>query len=180
MKTFRQNFTPSKHAWCLFTTLLSVALSSSVMPPAIAQDSVPLSLDNCVTSPVQLPYPYIAAAEEVLAAGIIDDELVSALEGTEVDYEIAGPSPRALPAVAAMAAAAVAWCTKGALSSLVPSTLQQLAHQAHSGIEPPTWVMNAIFGCAGGPILGALTSQAMRVKFAGIVLATVIKVRNFG
>ena len=41
-------------------------------------------------------------------------------------------------------------------------------------------MMNAIFGCAGGPVVGALTTQAMRVKFAGAVLAFVTKIRNFG
>lgn len=55
-----------------------------------------------------------------------------------------------------------------------------MVHQANSNVPPPDWVLNAIFGCAGGPVLGVLTSQAMRLKFAGAVLAAVIKLRNFG
>lgn len=131
-------------------------------------------------APVQLPYSAITEAEKLIASGSLDPELVTALEGIDVNYEIVGSQPMTLPAVAAVAVAAVAWCVKGALSSIVTSGVQQMANLAHEGIAPPDWVMNAIFGCAGGLVLGALTSQAMRLKFAVVVLATVIKLRNFG
>ena len=178
-----QNFIPTKQAFTA-AVVLTVALSGVVSPKASAQDIDQPHPENCAASgegkPVQVPYSYISTAEAMIADGTIDDEVVNALEGAEVNYEIVGPAPRALPAVAAAAVAVAAWCVKGALGSLVPSTIQQMAHEENDGIEPPSWVMNAIFSCAGGPVIGALTTQAMRVKFAGAVLATVIKLRNFG
>ncbi|MBS5996540.1 hypothetical protein L2121_11425 [Corynebacterium diphtheriae bv. mitis] len=178
-----QNFISTKQAFTA-AVVLTVALSGVVSPRASAQDIDQPHPENCAASneekPVQIPYSYISTAESMIADGTIDDEVVNALEGVEVNYEIVGPAPRALPAVAAAAVAVTAWCVKGAVGSLAPSAIQQIAHAANDGIEPPSWVMNAIFGCAGGPVLGALTTQTMRVKFAGAVLAAVIKLRNFG
>ena len=117
----------------------------------------------------------------VTAESVLDSELEEALADVDVDYQMVGPAPRALPAVAAAAVAVVGWCVKGALSSVPASALQDAASRAtDEGVPPPDYIMNAIFGCAGGPVLGALTSQAMRVKFAGAVLAFTIKIRNFG
>lgn len=178
-----QRFAKTRYVIATFIAT-SVAFSGAVVPRANAQEILQPQPENCVASgsvePVQIPSSYIATIEELIADGTIDSELVEALEGVQIDYEIVGPTPRALPAVAAAAVAAVAWCVKGAFSSLIPSSLQWLAHQANNGIEPPTWVMNAIFGCAGGPVLGALTTQTMRIKFAGAVLSALIKLRNFG
>ncbi|AKE42165.1 hypothetical protein UL82_10140 [Corynebacterium kutscheri] len=178
------------------SSILAVALPLSMIPaphaqaspnfPILSQEISKAATDpaDCVNlpnnEPVTVPYAAVAAAEELIANGVIDDDIVSALNDTDPNVTVVGPQPRALPAVAALAVAGVAWCAKGALSSLVPSALQEMVHQANSNIPPPDWVMSAIFGCAGGPILGALTSQAVRVKFAGAVLATIIKLRNFG
>ncbi|MHC9940899.1 hypothetical protein ACQX2H_05585 [Corynebacterium diphtheriae] len=122
----------------------------------------------------------MAAVEELIDNGIIDPSVVFALNNTDPNDTVVGPQPRALPAVAALALAGVAWCAKGALSSLVPSVLHAMVHQANSNVPLPDRVLNALFGCAEGPVLGAVSSQAMRLKFAGAVLAAVIKLRNFG
>lgn len=127
------------------------------------------------SEPTQLTY-----ADLLLAASVTNDELVVALEDAEVNYEIVGPAPRALPVVAAAAVAAVGWCVKGAISSVPASAIQHAVSQTNAGVEPPDYLMNAIFGCAGGGVVGALTTQWMRVQFAGAVLAFVIKIRNFG
>lgn len=128
----------------------------------------------------------MAVAEEPFASGAIDDDIVSALNDTdpnvaEPSVTVVGPRPRALLAAAALAVGAFAWCAKGALPSLVPSDLQEMAHQVNSNDPPPDWVTSAILGCAGGPVLGTLTSQARRLKFAGAVLDTVTEPRrNYG
>lgn len=167
------------------TLILTLALANLHAPQARAQEgTIPNSAEICMSSreaeAIHIPYSAIAEAEELIADGTIDPELVAALENVDVDYVIVGPQPRALPAIAAAAVAVTAWCVNGALASLVPSALQEMASRAFDGIEPPDWVMNAIFGCAGGPVLGALASQALRLKFAAAVLAAVIKLRNFG
>ena len=105
----------------------------------------------------------------VTAESVLDPELEEALSDVDVNYRMVGPAHRDLPAVAAAAVAVVGWCVKGALTS-VPD----------GAVAPPDYMMNAVFGCAGGPVVGALTTQAMRVKFAGAVLAFVFKIRNFG
>lgn len=186
------------HRWrqALIAPTMAVALPLSVIvvPNAQASSDFPtLSQESnnevtdpatCVDlpsdEPVAVPYTAVAAAEELIDSGVIDDEIVFALNETDPNVTVVGPQPRALPAVAALAVAGVAWCVKGALSGLTTSALQQIVHLVNSNVPPPDWVMSAIFDCAGGPVLGALTSQAMRVKFAGAVLATVIKLRNFG
>lgn len=163
---------------------IAISLTAIHSPSALAENLEPVNAETCVASgdgePVQIPYYAITDANELIAHSAAEPDVIEALEGVDVNYEIVGPQPMALPAVAAIAVAAVAWCVKGAFTSLPASGIQQMASMAHDGIAPPTWVMNAIFGCAGGPVLGALTSQAMRVNFAAVVLATVIKLRNFG
>lgn len=117
----------------------------------------------------------------VTAESVLDPELEEALSDVDVDYRMVGAAPRALPAVAAAAVAVAGWCVQGALGSVPASVIQHAASRAtDETIPPPDYMMNAIFGCAGGPVVGALTTQAMRVKFAGAVLAFVIKIRNFG
>ena len=117
----------------------------------------------------------------VTAESVLDPELEEALSDVDVNYRMVGPAPRALPAVAAAAVAVVGWCVKGALTSVPASAIQDAASRATDGsVAPPDYMMNAVFGCAGGPVVGALTTQAMRVKFAGAVLAFVIKIRNLG
>ena len=123
----------------------------------------------------EITYPDLVTAESVL-----DPELEEAFFDVDVKYRMVGPAPRALPAVAAAAVAVVGWCVKGALTSVSASAIQDAASRAtDEAVAPPDYMMNAIFGCAGGPLVGALTTQAMRVKFAGAVLAFVIKTRNF-
>ena len=153
------------------SSALAHAPDSSNTQPQIASEQ---------DDPIQVPYAAVAEAEHLIAEGTIDSEMLKSLNEIDVNYEIVGPQPRILPAVAAIAVGAVSWCVKGALSSLPASGIQHLASKAHDGIAPPNWVMNAIFGCAGDPVVGALTSQFARVKFAGAVLAAVIKLRNFG
>lgn len=126
----------------------------------------------------QLTHEDLEIAHSLIREGALSDDVVAALEGVEIDYEIIGPAPRALPVVAAVAVAAVAWCAKGALSSLPASAIQQLVNQANKNIPPPDWIMNAIFGCAGGPVIGALTSQWMRVQFAGAVMAMILRLSS--
>lgn len=117
----------------------------------------------------------------VTAESVLDPELEEAFSGSDVDYRMVGPAPRALPAVAAAAVAVVGWCVKGALTSVPASVVHDAASRAtNESVPPPDYMMNAIFGCAGGPVVGALTTQTMRVKFAGAVLAFVTKIRNFG
>lgn len=71
-----------------------------------------------------------------------------------------GPAPRALPAVAAAAVAIVGWCVKGVLTSVPASAIQDAASRAtDEAVAPPDYIMNAIFGCAGGLIVGALTPR---------------------
>lgn len=162
--------------------MLALALPLSTVQAVSAQDvsAQEVAPQGCVHQKEGVPYAAVAVGEQLLADGVIDEELANALEDVDAPYVIEGPRPRALPVVAALAVAGAAWCVKGALGSLVPSALQQMAHQAHDGIEPPTWVTNAVFGCAAGPVLGALASQAMRLKFVAAVLSAVIKLRNFG
>ncbi|WP_205413109.1 hypothetical protein [Austwickia chelonae] len=134
---------------------------------------------QCPVAPVaQLTYQDIQEAQSLIDSGYLSDEIIRALDGVEVQYELIGPAPRALPVVAAIAVAAVAWCAKGALSSLPASAIQDLASRANQNIPPPTWVSNAIFGCAGGPVIGALTSQWMRTKFIAAVLAMIIRLSS--
>ena len=110
----------------------------------------------------------------VTAESVLDPELEEAFFDVDVKYRMVGPAPRAA------AVAVVGWCVKGALTSVSASAIQDAASRAtDEAVAPPDYMMNAIFGCAGGPLVGALTTQAMRVKFAGAVLAFVIKTRNF-
>lgn len=184
-----------RKAFTAFSLALALPMSIMSAPDAQASQDFPISLEQetsyTVTNsndcselhndePVAVPYAAVASVEELIDNGTIDAAVVSALNTTDPNVTVVGPQPLALPVVAALAIAGVAWCAKGALSSLVPSALQAMVHQANSNVPPPDWVLNAIFGCAGGPVLGALTSQAMRLKFAGAVLAAVIKLRNFG
>lgn len=122
----------------------------------------------------------MAAVEELIDNGTIDPSVVFALNTTDPNVAVVGPQLRVLPVAAALALAGVAWSASGGLASLVPSALQTMVHQANSNVPPPDWVLNAIFGCGGSPVLGVLTSQATGLKFAGTVLAAVIKWRNFG
>ncbi|MHC9572579.1 hypothetical protein ACQQ6Y_03010 [Corynebacterium diphtheriae] len=178
-----------------FSLALALPMSMMSAPKAQAFPDFPISLEQetsyAVTNsndcselhndePVAVPYAAVAAVEELIDNGTIDPSVVFALNNTDPNVTVVGPQPRALPAVAALALAGVAWCAKGALSSLVPSALQAMVHQANSNVPSPDRALNAIFGCAGGPVLGALSSQAMRLKFAGAVLTAVTKLRNFG
>ncbi|MGL5406132.1 MAG: hypothetical protein ACRDAX_04980 [Propionibacteriaceae bacterium] len=164
---------------------LAISLTLSPMAPAQATEGTYTTTVNCSTlgvantsGMVKLTYKEIAAAKQMIDSGLIDKSIVVALEGVRIDYEIIGPSPRALPVVATVAVAAVAWCAKGALGSLPASALQDIANRANNDIPPPDYVMNAIFACAGGPVLGVLTSQWMRVRFAGAVIGLILKIRR--
>ena len=180
----------------VIASTLAVTLPMSMMATPTAQASpdltnLPHLAGNAVTDPtncvgldndepVAVPYAAVAAAEELIASGAIDDDIVSALNNTDPNVTVVGPRPRALPAAAALAVAGAAWCAKGALTTLVSSTVQEIIHRVNSEIPPPEWVLSAIIGCVSGDILGVLASQTLRLKFVGAVLATVIKLRNFG
>ena len=172
-------------------SLSLVALTTPLVYPQSAQAAAkanrppertlaPGQRARCTASPpvAQLTYQEIQQAESLIDEGYLPDELIEALEGVEVEYELIGRAPNALPVVAAIAVAAVAWCVRGALASLVPSALQAMANRANRNISPPTWVSNAIFGCAGGPVLRVLTSQWLRNKFVAAVLAMVIRLNS--
>lgn len=170
--------------------IVSVALLSAFgfVTPAHASVSTSDSSEVQISSlcpfidpsvPVELTYEQLVIAQSVLEE--FDVELIAALEQANFSYKIIGPRPRALPALSVVASAAtavVAWCVKGALSSIPASAIQHMAHKAlQDNVPPPDYVMNAIFGCAGGPVIGALTSQWMRVKFAGAVLSVLMRIR---
>ncbi|MCZ9309928.1 hypothetical protein LH392_01270 [Corynebacterium uberis] len=164
---------------CIVLTLI-IAISSTATAAPVCNPPENRGL-LCSSQPqFDRGHTRLTRQDIVWAEAVIDHDLVSALAGVEIPYQDESDS-RAVPLVAAVAVAVVGWCVNGALSSVAPSAIQEMVSQATAGkIAPPDWVMNAIFGCAGGPVLGALTTQAMRVKFASAVLAFVIKIRNIG
>ncbi|WP_211272768.1 hypothetical protein [Corynebacterium phocae] len=93
------------------TLVMALALSVTSAPGALAQESFSTSAHSCVATnegePIQIPYAAIESAEDLIADGTIDPELVAALEYVDINYEVVGPQPRVLPAVAAAAVAAV-------------------------------------------------------------------------
>lgn len=72
----------------------------------------------------------IAYRDLVTAESVLDLELEEALSGTDIDYRMVGPAPRALPAVAAAAVAVVGWCVNGALTSVPASAVHDAASRA--------------------------------------------------